>query len=80
MKVSNDSPFDVTYAQEKAEWDAVQKEKRENTKYVIVTGLDIPFFKLVFFLAKVAIAAIPAGVIVFIFWSILAGLFVGVMR
>jgi F0F1-type ATP synthase assembly protein I len=84
MNGSIDTPSHVKLAQEKAEWDAKQKAKQkaqaENTKYVIVTEIDIPFSKLVGFLVKLAIAAVPAGIIVFIFWSMLAGLLVNLMR
>ncbi len=84
MNGSIDTPPHVKLAQDKAEWDAKQKAKQkaqaENTQYVIVTEIDIPFSKLVGFLVKLAIAAVPAGIIVFIFWSILAGLLVNLMR
>ena len=83
MNGSIDTPTHVKLAQDKAEWDAKQKAKlkaqAENIQYVIVTEIDIPFSKLVGFLVKLAIAAVPAGIIVFIFWSILAGLLVNLM-
>ncbi|MGX9367303.1 hypothetical protein ACTVJH_14895 [Desulfoplanes sp. PS50] len=84
MNGSINTPPHVKLSQNKAEWDAKQKAKQkaqaENTQYVIVTEIDIPFSKLVGFLVKLAIAAVPAGIIVFIFWSILAGLLVNLMR
>ncbi|MCL7489149.1 MAG: hypothetical protein M8357_13360 [Desulfobulbaceae bacterium] len=53
MNGSIDTPPHVKLAQDKAEWDAKQKAKQkkqtENTQYVIVTELDIPFSKLVGF-------------------------------
>ena len=69
-------PPHVKLAQEKAEWDAKQMEK-EKSQYVVVTDIDIPFTKLVGFLVKLAIAAVPAGIIVGIFWMILAAMFFG---
>jgi len=80
MNGSIDTPPHVKLAQEKADWDAKQKAKAESTQYVAITEIDIPFTKLVGFLVKLAIAAVPAGIIVFIFWSMLAGLLVGIMR
>lgn len=80
MKGSIGTPSQVKLAQEKAEWDAKQKAQAENTKYVIVTEIDIPFSKLVGFLVKLSIAAIPTGIIVFFFWSLLAGYLVNIMR
>ena len=41
---------------------------------VIITGINIPFFDLVVFLVKLAIASIPAGIIFIIFYGILTGL------
>jgi len=41
---------------------------------VIMTGINIPFFDLVMFLIKLAIASIPAGIIFIIFYGILTGL------
>ena len=56
MNGSIDTPPHVKLAQDKAEWDAKQKAKQkaqaENTQYVIVTEIDIPFSKLVGFLVK----------------------------
>jgi F0F1-type ATP synthase assembly protein I len=80
MNGSIDTPSHVKLAQEKAEWDAKQKAKTENIQYVIVTEFDIPFSKLVGFFVKCAIAAVPAGIIVFIFWSMIAGVLVNLMR
>jgi hypothetical protein len=80
MNGTIDTPYHVKLAQEKAEWDAKQKTKAENSKYVIITEIDIPFSKLVGFFVKCAIAAVPAGIIVFVFWSMVAGLLVNIMR
>ena len=41
---------------------------------VIITVINIPFFDLVVFLVKLAIASIPAGIIFIIFYGILTGL------
>ena len=73
-------PPDTEVKQMKAEWDAKQKAKAQNTQYVIITEIDVPFTKLIGFLVKLAIAAVPAGIIVFIFWSMLAGLLVNIMK
>lgn len=78
MKGPPDDPYNVKLAQEKAEWDAKQKA-REKAQYVTLTNINIPFTKLVGFLVKLAIAAVPAAIIVAIFWSILATLFFRVM-
>lgn len=40
-----------------------------------ITSINIPFFDLVIFLVKLAIAAVPAGIIVAVFWGIIASLF-----
>jgi len=73
-------PPHIKLAQEKEEWDRKQKVKVVKTQYVTITEIDIPFTKLVGFLVRLAIAAVPAGIIVFIFWSMLAGFLVNIMR
>jgi len=56
------------------------EEKEKTAQYsaiypnVIITGINIPFFDLVVFLVKLAIASIPAGIIFIIFYGILTGL------
>lgn len=77
-------PSHIKLVQEKLEWDAKQKENANSqykekaiSQYVVITEIDIPFSKLVGFLVKLAIAAVPAGIIVGIFWMILAAVFFG---
>jgi len=55
MTGSNDKPYHVRYAQEKAEWEAKHKEKYENANYVIITDIDIPFSKLISFMGVVGL-------------------------
>jgi len=54
------------------------------SKQVTVVDIDIPFGRLVSILVKVAIAAVPAAIIVAIFWfflaAIIAGMFGGFHR
>ena len=40
---------------------------------VIVTDIRMPFWSIVVFLVKLAIAAIPALIILVVFWGIIAG-------
>ena len=74
MNSPSDVPSHVKLAQEKAAWDAKQKEK-EKFQYVVITDIDIPFTKLIGFLLKMAIAAVPAGIIIGILWMIVAAVF-----
>ena len=46
----------------------------EKTK---ITDIDIPFFRLVSFMVKVSIAAIPAGLLVFFIWTVVIGFVLG---
>ena len=48
-----------------AEFEAVNKDGQVE---VIIKKIDIPFFNLVWFLVQVAIAAVPAAIIVAVFW------------
>ena len=76
-----ETPSHIKLTQDKAAWDAKQKEKRASAAQgVVITGIDIPFFDLVTFMVKAAIAAVPAAVIVTIFWTIVAGFLGGMLR
>jgi len=47
---------------------------------VKIVGVDIPFIDLVLLLVKLAIAAIPAAVIVGVFWFLISGFLVGLLN
>ncbi len=65
--------------QKQAAWDA-KKNVQKNVQHVVVTEIDIPFMSLVGFMIKVAIAAVPAGIIVSILWTMVASFVVGLTR
>jgi hypothetical protein len=46
---------------------------------VVVVGFDMPFWPLVRFLVKVAIASIPAGIIIAFFYMLLGLIYGGIM-
>ncbi len=46
---------------------------------VVVVGFDMPFWPLVRFLVKVAIASIPAGLVIALFYMLLGLLYGGIM-
>lgn len=48
-----------------------------NETGVTVVRLDIPFGNLVWFLVKLSIAAIPAGIILAVMWAIVGAVFAG---
>ncbi len=52
-----------------SEWD-LGKQKKTPGQEVTITGINIPFGQLVSFMVVVGIAAIPAGIILAIFWSV----------
>lgn len=53
--------------------------ENENKK-IIIKGIDIPFMDLVILLVKLAFAAIPAMIIIFVLFGILSSLFGGVFN
>ncbi|WP_457595761.1 hypothetical protein [Hydrogenimonas sp.] len=53
-------------------------EKSENE--VKITGLDIPFWDLVWFMVKLALASIPALFIIYFFFAALGLLFGGIFH
>jgi len=57
----------------KSEWDAKNQEKAP-VQRITITAIDIPFGQLVGFMVKAGIAAIPAGIIVAVFWGFVASL------
>jgi hypothetical protein len=46
---------------------------------VVVVGFDMPFWPLVRFLVKVAIASIPAGIVIAFFYMLLGLIYAGIM-
>jgi len=53
----------------------MEKSEKES---VVVSGLEIPFWDLVWFMVKLALASIPAMLIIYIFIMLLGLLFGGV--
>ena len=47
----------------------------EEEKKVIISGIDIPFMDLVVLLIKLALASIPAIIVIFAFFSVVSTLF-----
>jgi len=47
---------------------------------VRIVGVDIPFIDLILLLIKLAIAAIPAAIVVSIFWTLIGGFLVGLLN
>jgi hypothetical protein len=52
----------------------------EEKKRVVVSGLEIPFWDLVWFMVKLALASVPAMFILAFFFWIFAALFGGMMQ
>ena len=50
------------------------------TRIIVIKGIDIPFMDLVILLVKLAFAAIPAMIIIFTLFGILSSLFGGVFN
>jgi hypothetical protein len=53
---------------------------RTERQGVVVTGLDIPFWNLVWLLVKVSIASIPAAFILIVMYAALVGFVEGVFE
>ena len=51
--------------------------ENDNSTRVVVTDIRMPFWSMVVFMVKWAIAAIPAMLILIIFWFIIMALFSG---
>lgn len=66
-------------AQKQAAWDAKNNQKKD-VQYVVLTDIDIPFTQLIGFLIKLAIAAVPAGIIVGVLWTMVASALLGLVR
>ena len=62
---------------EKAAWDKKQKEKKTEIQHVKIIGVNVPFFQLVWFLATLAFAAVPAIIIVVVAYSTLISAIIG---
>jgi len=52
----------------------------EDEKKIIISGIDIPFMDLVVLLIKLALASIPAMIVIFGFISVMSAIFGGVFN
>lgn len=52
---------------------------RPKERRVLVSGINIPFWDLVWFLVKLSIAAIPATIIVGVIYVFVVGIFAGIL-
>jgi len=52
----------------------------EEEKKVIINGIDIPFMDLVVLLIKLALASIPAMIVIFLFFSLMSTFFGGIFN
>jgi len=52
----------------------------EDEKRVIINGIDIPFMDLVVLLIKLALASIPAMIVIFGFMSLMSTVFGGIFN
>jgi hypothetical protein len=52
----------------------------EDEKKIIISGIDIPFMDLVVLLIKLALASIPAMIVIFGFISLMSAIFGGVFN
>jgi hypothetical protein len=77
MNVNQDLPIGAKLEQDKLKWDAAQQAKKTSQQKVVITEIDIPFTNLVSFLVKLAVAAVPAGIIVAIIWLIVSAVIFG---
>ncbi len=51
-----------------------------DSREVTIVDIKMPFGSMVTFMVKLALAAIPAAIILAIIYSVLAGVFVGLMN
>ena len=49
----------------------------DEKKRVVVSGLDVPFWDLVWFMVKLALASIPALFIIYLFFALIGVVFNG---
>lgn len=52
----------------------------ENSKKIVISGIDIPFVDLVLLLVKIALASIPAMIIIYFIFALFTMLFGGVFN
>ncbi len=52
----------------------------ENSRKIVISGIDIPFVDLVFLLVKIALASIPAMIIIYFVFALFTMLFGGVFN
>jgi len=52
----------------------------EEEKKVVISGIDIPFMDLVVLLIKLALASIPAMIVIFGFFALMSTIFSGIFN
>ena len=52
----------------------------ENSRKIVISGVDIPFVDLVFLLVKLVLASIPAMIIVYFVFALFTMLFGGIFN
>ncbi len=52
----------------------------ENSRKIVISGIDIPFVDLVFLLVKIVLASIPAMIIVYFIFALFTMLFGGIFN
>lgn len=57
----------------------VSEEKTQSPQPIVVTDIHMPFWSMVIFLVKLAIAAIPAILILAVLGAVLSGVFAGLL-
>ena len=83
--MTNELPPHVKLGIEKEQWDMQQQAANYSQNIgasltdVKIVRIDIPFMDLVLLLVKLAIAAIPAAIVVTVFWTIIAGFLGGIL-
>jgi uncharacterized oligopeptide transporter (OPT) family protein len=85
--MNNELPPHIKLGIDKEQWDmkqqAAKSSKQTETETeltdVKIVGINIPFMDLVSLLVKLAIAAIPAMIVVSFFWAAIAGLITGLI-
>ncbi len=52
----------------------------ENSRKIVISGVDIPFVDLVFLLVKIVLASIPAMIMVYFIFALFTMLFGGIFN
>lgn len=76
IKTTKQPAAEKKLSEDQAAWIAKARERKQN---VVIVGIDIPFGQCVGLLVKLALAAIPAGIMIYFVYTFVGSIIFGLL-